>query len=313
MSRCDDLHPTRDSPHLRLRDHGCEIISGLCELYATVHFAAPDKKRVYQQPLHRMLDRILEVGRNEHGLFYNTINPTTGEVIDNTVADTWGYTLNGFYTVYMIDKSENYRQAVAQAVSALNRNYRGFQWEGDSFDGYADAIEGALYLYNREQVPSTAEWIDREIKVMWNKQREDGVIEGWHCDGNFARTTILYSLWKTKGVTLQPYREDLIFGAEHRGNELWFSVQSKRNWEGKIHFDTPRHTKLMKLPMDWPRINQWPEWFVVDTEKHYTITSSSPGLTGQYTGKQLHDGIKITLKAGEEHYLNVRSLNDRAR
>ncbi len=25
-------------------DHGCEIVSGLCELYATVHFAMPGKK-----------------------------------------------------------------------------------------------------------------------------------------------------------------------------------------------------------------------------------------------------------------------------
>ncbi len=29
-------HPTRDFERLKLRDHGCEIISGLCELYATL-------------------------------------------------------------------------------------------------------------------------------------------------------------------------------------------------------------------------------------------------------------------------------------
>ncbi len=60
----DAHHPTRDETMLRLRDHGCEIVSGLCELYATVSFAQPDKKAGYQKPIHEMLDRILEAGCN---------------------------------------------------------------------------------------------------------------------------------------------------------------------------------------------------------------------------------------------------------
>ena len=32
-------HPTRNFKVLRLRDHGCEIVSGLCELYASVSYA----------------------------------------------------------------------------------------------------------------------------------------------------------------------------------------------------------------------------------------------------------------------------------
>src|SRR5690606_11330946 len=76
-----DHHPTRDSDRLRLRDHGCEIVSGLTELYATLHFADPDKKQTYRDPIYEMLERLLEVGRNEHGLFYNVINPQTGEII----------------------------------------------------------------------------------------------------------------------------------------------------------------------------------------------------------------------------------------
>jgi hypothetical protein len=115
----DRRHPTRDGSTLRLRDHGCEIVSGLCELYATVHYANPEKKRAYEKPLHEMLDRILEVGRNEHGLFYNTINPQTG-AHDAGVADTWGYNFNGFYTVYLIDGTEAYRAATRKALSNLN-------------------------------------------------------------------------------------------------------------------------------------------------------------------------------------------------
>ena len=53
------------------------------------------------------------------------------------------------------------------------------------------SIEGAITLINREPVASAAEWIDTEIRTMWAKQKADGVIEGWHGDGNSARTSIL--------------------------------------------------------------------------------------------------------------------------
>jgi hypothetical protein len=298
-------HPTRDSSCLRLRDHGCEIISGLCELYATVSFAMPEKRVAYEKPIHRMLDRILEVGRNEHGLFCNAVNPKTG-VHDKDLADTWGYTYNGFYTVYMIDKTEAYRQAVLKVLSSLNDNYRNYPWEGDSSDGFADSIESALYLYNREPIPSVAGWIDSEIRVIWGKQREDGLIEGCHCDGNFARTTILYSLWKTRGVTIRPWRQDVAFGAVQNKGELWLTINAKKAWSGKVIFDVPRHRTIMKLPVDWPRINQWPEWFVVEMTKRYTLTRSPSDVTRRNTGRQLHEGVDVTLRAGEEQRLHVR-------
>ncbi|MCC6543064.1 MAG: hypothetical protein IT392_01000 [Nitrospirae bacterium] len=303
-------HPTLDSSNLRLRDHGCEIISGLCELYATVSFAMPEKKKAYEKPIHTMIDTILELGRNEHGMFYNIINPKTGAHTKG-LADTWGYTYNGFYTVYMIDKTEAYRQAVLKVLTSLNGNYRNYPWEGDSADGYADSIESALNLYNREPITSAADWIDSEIKVMWSMQKEDGVIEGWHCDGNFARTTIMYTLWKTQGVTIQPWQEDVYFGAVRDGDELYLSIQAKKAWSGRIIFDTPRHKMIMKLPIDWPRINQLPEWFVVDKEKRYVVTKSPSGKKRHFTGQQLHQGINVTLKAGESQYLHLKHISDR--
>ncbi len=137
-------HPTRNFKVLRLRDHGCEIVSGLCELYATVSFADPSKKEAYQAPVYEMLDRILEVGRNEDGLFYNSIDPVKGIPVNSGIADNFGYTLNGFYTVYLIDKIEKYREPVLVALGTLDAKYRNYAWEGTSQDGYADAIEGAL-------------------------------------------------------------------------------------------------------------------------------------------------------------------------
>ena len=301
----DEHHPTRDETKLRLRDHGCEIVSGLCELYATVSFALPNKKQVYQKPVHEVLDRILEIGRNEHGLFYNTINPQTGQH-DNGLADTWGYDLNGFYTVYLIDETEPYREAVRKALTNLNEHYKSYKWEGSSADGYADSIEGAINLYNREPIASAAQWLDSETKVMWSIQKPDGIIEGWHGDGNFARTTIMYCLWKTKGLTIRPWRQDVVFGAVQHGNALKISIHAKDKWQGKLLFDTPRHKTIMNMPLDWPRINQFPEWFTVKAEERYTIRDLTSNSRSTYTGKELHKGITIDLEGGTERHLLIQ-------
>jgi hypothetical protein len=95
--------PTRDFTALRLRDHGCEIASGLCEFYATLHFAGQRpggakwaaKREAYRPHLHEMLDRILAIGRNADGLLYNEVNPQTGAITDSRVSDSWGYVFDG--------------------------------------------------------------------------------------------------------------------------------------------------------------------------------------------------------------------------
>lgn len=252
-----------------------------------------------------MLDRILEIGKNKHGLFYNWVNPQTGKH-DKGLCDTWGYNLNGFYTVYLIDKTDSYRLTVVKALGNLNAYYQDYKWEGSSADGYADSIEGAINLYNRESIPSVAKWLDSEIKVMWSKQQPNGIIEGWHCDGNFARTTIMYCLWKTKGLTIQPWRDDVIFGAVTSGNALKVAIRAERPWQGKLIFDLPRHKTIMKLPLDWPRINQLPEWFTVKSEKRYTVHNLTSDSKTTYTGKQMSEGVIINLQPGTECHLIVQ-------
>jgi len=285
-------HPTRDLEYLRLRDHGCELVSGLCELYATVNFARQEKKFAYQKPITEMLDRILEAGRNDDGMFYNGINPQTGEIVSDGLADTWGYTLNGYYTVYMIDKNPAYKEAVMKIFSNLNK-YKNFDWERGSSDGYADAIESALNLYNRIPDPAVAEWINSEIKVMWNMQQENGIIEGWHGDGNFARTTIMYNLWKSKGIYVQPWRDDLLLGSEKKGDSLFISVKSAKPWKGKLVFDYKRFKENMNLPLDWPRINQFPQWYMVEINRNYTIIDVSDSMLKSERGITMKVGLPL--------------------
>lgn len=298
-------HPTRDFESLKLLAHGGEIVSGLCEFYATVHFAAPEKKQAYREPIHAMCDRILEVGRNEHGMVYVSINPKTGKH-DERICDTWGYTYNAYYTVYLIDGTEAYRQAVLKVLGNLNEHYREMKWVDASADGYADAIEGAINLFNSEPVPSVADWIDGQIRLMWQHQQPDGVIEGWHGDGNSARTGIMYALWKTQGLTVRPWRADVRFGAVQEGDTLSVSLIADEPWSGKLLFDKPRHKVYMHLPLDYPRLNRFPEWFTAEAGKHYTIRDAAGGLETAHTGRELQEGIPVKLKPGTELRLIVK-------
>jgi hypothetical protein len=310
-------HPTRDFATLRLRDHGNEVVSGLTELYATSLKVQPAKAAAYRAPLHEMLDRILAVGRNADGLFYNVIDPRAGTATDAHIADNFGYVLNGFYTVYQLDGTSEYREAVRKALGALDGKYRGFNWEDLGADGDADAIEGALYLYNREPVASAASWMDYQIKWMWSKQdsahrprleqfRGRGIVEGWYGDGNFNRTSLMYALWKTQGTSVHPWRKDVRVGAVRRGDEVLLTIEADSAWSGALHFDTPRHRENLGLPADWPRINSYPEWFTVDSARRYQVRDMARGSTTTVSGAALARGLPVDARAGRRVELVVR-------
>jgi hypothetical protein len=316
----DEHLPTVALDHLRIRDHGCEIISGLCEVYLAAAYAMPEKRKVWKPYIHQMLDRILQVGRNEDGLFYNEIDPVTAKITSPGIADNFGYTFNAYWFVAALDSVPGYREAVLKGLNALNKRYRNFNWENGSADGYADAIEGALNLYNRVQLTSVRDWLDSEIKVMWAMQQQDGMIEGWHGDGNFARTSMMYGLWKTQGIIPLHWREDVKLGAVSVPKGVKVYLNSEKAWTGALKFDQARHRVQMGMPVDYPRINQFAEWFTVDDASTYilNIQKSSTGNKGftsavkkseqttiRLSGKQLIAGVPVELKTGEMIWMEV--------
>lgn len=297
--------PTRALDHLRIRDHGCEIISGLCEAYIAAYYAMPEKRNQWKPLVHEMLDRILQVGRNEDGLFYDEVNPQNGKILSARLADNFGYTLNAYWFIAKIDSTPAYRDAVIKALSSLNQKYRNHNWESGSADGYADAIEGTLNLYNREPIASAKDWLDSEIKVMWAMQKPDGMIEGWHGDGNFARTSIMYCLWKTQGIVPLEWDSQLSIGAVQTSTGLKIAVSSPIGWKGKLKFDVPRHSTMMHYPADYPRINQYQEWFVVEDHQSYQCKNNQTGTLNKIKGKMLAKGLEVEVKAGETVFLEI--------
>ena len=299
--------------YLKLRDHGCEIIGGLSELYMTLHLLSHKKKFEYQPPFYRLLDRILVFGRNSDGFFYNSINLKSNQVIDNRIADTWGYTLNAFYTVWMVDEKVEYLNAVLKPFKSLNSHYRNYEWEPKkglgplgSQDGYSDAIESGINLYNRRQDSSLKKWIDSEIQVLFKMQNNLGIIEGWHGDGNFARTALMYGLWKTQGAHLEPWLPTVRIGATSNLDETYFVIKSTDEWKGKLLFDEKRHQNILNLPVDYPRINQFQEWFIIDEAATYSIRSNKAKLNGEFKGSDLKKGIPLHLSSNEQFIIIIK-------
>lgn len=307
-------HDLLAGDNLRLRDHGCEIIGGLSEACLIASREDPQRWEKYRPKMTAILDRVLEVGVNPDGMMYNAVNPRTGTTIDGNLSDGWGYVYNAFLTIAAITGDNRYREPVTRALSNLNK-YRGYTWEGSQTnvgaDGYADSIESALNLLARLPDAGAFEWVDSEIEFIFKKQRPDGIIEGWYGDGNSARTMMMYALWKTQGATLAPWRDDLKLGAVRQSDgAVLLSIAADFEWDGQLRFDRPRHRTHMHMPLDYPRINQFPEWFTAAPQQKYQIKlGDEPART--VGGGELY-AYPLHLKPGGSIRLTVRPHADPA-
>ena len=64
----------------------------------------------------------------------------------------------------------------------------------------------------------------------------------------------------------------------------------------------------MHMPMDWPRINQFPEWFTVEAGRRYEVRDVSTGTRSVHTGAELARGLPLELGRDRERRLAVRPL-----
>ncbi|HUU27746.1 MAG TPA: hypothetical protein VM123_08035 [archaeon] len=304
-----DFEAGRGDGKLKLRDHGCEIVSGLSLLYAIEREKQSSRSVSYYLPVKRMLDRIQEIGADSSGLLYNEVDARTGEVTREGFSDCWGYDYYAYYTFYLATGEEKYRESVERVLSNINK-FKGYAWEplsGDkeSQDGIADAVEGALGLLSHLRVPGAFEWVEAEIERMLKFQRKDGIVEGWHGDGNYARTALMYAFFKTKGLYCSPWREDLELAAGESGEGLQVYLRSEKDWQGKLCFDPPRYWYFLRMSKDFPRINAFPEWFTVWPLEIYLVEEPG-GQKVRALGENLIQGYPVELKAGKALRLNIR-------
>jgi hypothetical protein len=263
--------------HLRLRDHGNETVVGLTMLFTLEHALQTRRAGRYAPVIQQMLDRIL-ASANGDGLLYNEIDARTLRPLDEHLSDNWGYVYGAVYAFYQATGDVRYRDAVRRVLTALPK-YGRYVWEPreglplGSFDGYADSIESAIYLVNREPVAQAFDWIDSETDVMLAMQRADGHIEDWYGEGNFNRTLLLYAYLKSQGVRPDVWEPGIGVGATSEDGRL--SLHLEMPAARRIRFDWARHRRSLNLSKNYVRLNEFPEWFAVDENTLYRLRGPS--------------------------------------
>jgi len=290
----------------RLRDHGCEIIGGLGLLLGVESEHNPRKAKIYQPLIKNMLDEILRRGVNEDGIMYDTLDKP-----DSRLSDGWGYNYVTYLCYDMVAARPVYRDRIVQTLANLEKpKYKNYRWEGNSIDGFADSIEGGLYIMNRYPVHEALAWADREMAanvVYSDKPLATAPLWGtMKLQANGVRTTLIHALMHTRGLIGRPWRQDLVLGASETEDGLIVVMRGSKDWAGRLFFDIPRHREYMGFKHDWPRMNTLPEWFTVEFNKKYIVENVTNGTRKIYTGKQLHEGMPVELAAEEETVLLIK-------
>jgi len=293
-----------------LRDHGNEMIAGLVE-WILVERAAPDSRTAaYAPAVERLLDRLLEDGRRRNGLWLNVVGE--GGRATDLLNDTWGY-LASAYAAYSSLLAEGdprrarYLAAARQSLSAA-ATQRGANWEYGRMDGFADSIEGALYVIAIFDEPAAEDWVDEEIGRLLAYAGPDGFVGGNYLDGNFIRTCLLYALWKTAGIRPVPWQRGLRIGAERDDSSWRISVETDEPWQGVVRFDGSRHRETLQLTENYPRLNSWPEWLAVEAGTIYQLEDRTAASPTSISGADLRRGWPVSLNAGERLAWRLRRI-----
>ncbi len=259
-----------------LSDHGNEILGGLSELVLFLKLGDHTAYERFWQPFTDLVNTLLDTGLNEDGVWYTSISLADHQPVDKRHAHCWGYLFNGVYTAYLITGEERFREATLRALKTVTekptylddpdgsgRNY--------GSNAYSDAIESAITFKNR--FPDAVDWsvLDTCVKRFLERQREDGIIEDWYGDGNYVRTALMYALMKSQGTWIEPWREDVRLGAVSDADGVLLYMEAEKPWDGRIRFDVPRHELFFNMPLNYPRLNEWPEWSTVEMDRLYTV------------------------------------------
>jgi hypothetical protein len=293
----------------RLRDHGCEIIGGLGLLFAVETQNHRPKAREYQEKLRHVFDTILAKGCNEDGLMFNHLTKRDGD--NGRLSDGWGYNYVGYLCYDMAVGRPVYREQVRRTLANLLKPlYDNYNWEGKySIDGFADSIEGGIYLLNRVSVREGFVWADREMARSVTRSNEPlDTAKLWgtmKLEANGVRTVLMHALMHTQGLIARPWQKGLQLGAVRTNDGLVIVMKSDQPWSGKLCFDIPRHREYLGFTQDWPRINTLPEWFTVEAAQRYTVSDLESTSGKTYTGKQLSEGLPLQLVARQEKHIVI--------
>jgi hypothetical protein len=301
-----------DRRRFRLSDHGNEILSGLLEWHLAATLAGDPRASTDRLAIRRMLDRLADRGRSPDGLWMRVIEIPSGKVDQEGFSDNWGYVSQAFLIQALVervapdgdpDAAARYREVAAKSLSGVTK-YRAYSWQSGEMDGYADAIESALYLLHEIDDPQAAMWVDDQIGTLYGFQQPDGAVVERDLDGNFIRSALNNAFRLTGGARVAPWSPDVWLGGVRDGGCLVLWVASDAPWQGSLVLDRPRHRDFLRMPYDYPRLNKWPEWFAAEAGMAYRVEDSQAGVQS-VDGGALIQGFPLTLTPGQPRTLRI--------
>jgi hypothetical protein len=82
-------------------------------------------------------------------------------------------------------------------------------------------------------------------------------------------------------------------------------VATGEDWNGRLVFDRPRHATNLRLPLNYPRLNEWPEWFAVQAGASYHVGDVLTGRASIVDAAVLSDGLPLALTAGTDQHVSI--------
>ena len=260
-----------------LSDHGNEIVGGLSEAFVLAMHARPDKAAQYRPAFIRMIDRLLAVGRTADGVWHHDIDIVTGKPIAGRHAHCWGYMFNGVYTAYMATGEPRFREAVERALATVTRTPTYLFDETPPVTGGAPTP--TPMPSNRRWCCSTACPTPGLPGADRHRHREDARRRPprRHRRGlarrrqHHSHRAHVRRCGRRRAPASSPGTPRCTSAPQRDGSSVLLSVTADRAWTGRVHFDYPRHRDHLHLPINYPRLNEWPEWFTVEHDRRYEV------------------------------------------
>ena len=299
-------------------DHGCELVPGLGELLSLEYKLDRPQAERYERPMQKLLDEILLLSAHpKTGLFGKSTKTSDGTVGWHQPPDTWGYVLFAYQNYDMATGCNRYGPAIEKPMRWLVANrsaYADLQdtlWpRSTSSDDWSDSHESMIVLWNRyRHVEGVFDWLDWATlrhKHRRHRDKKYGPFDGGHFDGSTGRSLAMQMMMCSQGVRILPFVEGIGAGGVTQGDGLLLALTAKSDWAGRVCFDRPRG-EFPTANIDWARLNEMPQWFVVRPHADYLVTIDK-GSPKQLTGRQLIDGLRIEVGANVPRRVFVKLL-----
>jgi hypothetical protein len=116
----------------------------------------------------------------------------------------------------------------------------------------------------------------------------------------------MYALWKTAGITVSDWQSELSYGAVVDDKTLYLTLSTSKTWKGQLHFGKKWHQEYLKMPVDYPRINQFQEWYPIEPLANYQLTVGNKSKT--VSGEELLKGYSLEILPYKTVQLKLKRL-----